>query len=146
VPGTLITLPCGARVRAAASYHRREDDRERGFGIYMDPHWAPSWPAEVVDWENMGLPRDFERAAAQIRRAYAEARAGKLVEVGCQAGLGRTGVVIACMAILGGLEAERAVGWVRENYVQRAVESRSQEWWVLWFAAYLRGEPAPPGP
>jgi len=42
-------------------------------------------------------------------RAWARARAGDLVEVGCQAGLGRTGTAIACMEILSGVEPIQAV-------------------------------------
>jgi hypothetical protein len=146
MPGTDITLPCGSRVRAAASYHRRAHDPERGFGIYLDPFWEPTWPAEVVPWENLGVPHDFEEAAAQIRRAYARARGGDLVEVGCQGGIGRTGVVIACMAILGGIDPEDAVAWVRENYIVRAVETPVQEWWVLLFGAHVSGANPPPRP
>ncbi len=143
MPGTLITLPCGSRVRAAASYHRREHDSERSFGLYLDPHWAPSWPAEVVGWENLGLPHDFEVAAVAIRSAYERARRGELVEIGCQAGIGRTGTVIACMAILAGVAPTQAVAWVRANYLVRAVETRSQEWWVAWFAGWLGVAPMP---
>ena len=137
MPGTLVQLPCGSRVRAAASYQRRERDPERDFGLYLDPHWAPSWPSEVVAWENLGLPQDFEAAAAAIRRAYARARRGELVEIGCQGGIGRTGTVIACMAILAGVAPGEAVAWVRANYLVRAVETRAQEWWVAWFAGWL---------
>jgi hypothetical protein len=142
----VITLPCGSRVRPAASYERREDDPERGFGLYMDPHWAPTWPSEMIEWENLGLPIDFEHAARAIRDAYAKAQQGALIEVGCQGGIGRTGTVIACMAILAGIPAGEAVTWVRERYLVRAVETRSQEWWVLWFDAHLRGVEAPPAP
>jgi protein-tyrosine phosphatase len=143
VPGTLVTLPCGSCVRAAASYHRREVDPERDFGLYLDPHWAPSWPAEVVAWENLGLPHDFEAAAQAIRSAYERARRGERIEIGCQAGIGRTGTVLACMAVLAGVAPADAVAWVRANYLERAVETRAQEWWVAWFAGWLGVAPRP---
>ena len=146
MPGTLITLPCGSRVRAAASYERNEKDPERDFGLYMDPHWAPTWPAEMLEWENLGLPLDFEAAAALIQSAYGRARNGELVEIGCQGGIGRTGTVIACMAILAGIAPDEAVRWVRDRYLVRAVETPIQEWWVLWFGARLIGEAPPPRP
>ena len=50
------------------------------------------------------------------------------------------------MAILSGIEPREAVAWVRANYAVRAVETRSQEWWVLWFGARLRGGTPPPRP
>jgi hypothetical protein len=146
MPGTELRLPCGARVRAAASYHRREMDPERGFGLYLDPHWNPTWPALEIEWENLGLPLDFEDAARKIECAWERARQGDLVEIGCQAGLGRTGTAIACMAFLSGVEPVEAVPWVRANLALRAVETRLQEWWVLWFGAHLRGEEPPPRP
>ncbi|MCH2170744.1 protein-tyrosine phosphatase family protein [Myxococcota bacterium] len=146
MPGTDLTLPCGSRVRASASYHRREDDPDRGFGLYLDPHWEPTWPSTVVPWVNLGLPHDFEQAVDAIQQAYAKARSGVLVEVGCQGGIGRTGVVIACMAVLAGVEDTQAVAWVRSHYVQRAVETPLQEWWVLWFAARVQGRPPPSRP
>lgn len=113
--------------------------RDRGaeecdFGLYMDARWAPTWPAELVDWQDFGLPRDPATAAATIRDAFARARAGERVEVGCVGGLGRTGTVLACMAVLAGVPAADAVGWVRRNYHVRAVETPEQEEFVLRFA------------
>jgi hypothetical protein len=110
------------------------------FGLYMDPRWSPEWPAELIDWQDFGLPRDREAAAAQIERAFARARAGERVEVGCVGGLGRTGTVLACMAVLAGVQADDAVAWVRSNYDVRAVETPEQEEWVRWFGTRARGD------
>jgi protein-tyrosine phosphatase len=101
----------------------------------MDARWAPTWPAELIDWQDFGLPRDPEAAAAQIGNAFARAESGESVQVGCAGGLGRTGTVLACMATLAGVPAEEAVTWVRQNYDVRAVETPEQEAWVRWFAS-----------
>ena len=69
------------------------------------------------------------------RAAFARARSGGLVEVGCAGGLGRTGTVLACMATLAGVQSSEAVAWVRANYDQRAVETAEQEAFVERFAA-----------
>jgi protein-tyrosine phosphatase len=82
----------------------------------------------------LGVPSDGETAAAQIRAAFARAQAGERVEVGCVGGLGRTGTVLACMALLAGVPAAAAVEWVRKNYDPRAVETVEQEEWLAWFA------------
>jgi protein-tyrosine phosphatase len=100
------------------------------------PVWRPEWPAEWIDWPDFRTPRDDDAAAAAIRRAYLLARAGQRVEVACGAGVGRTGTVIACMAVLAGHPAEDAVRWTREHYRPRAVETRGQRRWVAWFAAH----------
>jgi hypothetical protein len=125
-----VVFPDGTEVAACGLRHRREDDPERDFGLYMDPRWAPTWPAELIDWEDFGLPADPDHAAAQIHAAFERARAGELVEVGCAGGLGRTGTVLGCMAILGGVASAEAVGWVRANYDERAIETDEQEAFV----------------
>ena len=146
MPGTDLLLPNGGRIRASASYHRLEDDPSRAWGLYLDPYWRPTWPSRVVDWENMGLPVDFDDAVGAIHEAKSIIDGGGLVEVGCQGGIGRTGTVIACWAILDGIDPAKAVDWVRSEYLVRAVETPVQEWWVEWFGATLTGTEAPPRP
>jgi hypothetical protein len=130
-----VTLPDGTRVRACGILDRREDDHQRDFGLYMDERWEPTWPAEVIAWPDLGLPSAPAAAAAQIRGAFLRAKAGERVEIGCLGGRGRTGTVLACMAVLAGVAAPEAVRWVRSNYDATAVETPEQEDWVLWFAA-----------
>jgi hypothetical protein len=129
-----IIFPDGTRVRASSLLDRDEHVSERDFGLYMDPSWNPTWPAELIDWADFGLPRDGARAAAQIRAAFARAERGQGVEIGCLGGLGRTGAVLACMAVLAGVDALDAIAWVREHYRAGAIETPEQERWVVWFA------------
>jgi hypothetical protein len=131
----IVTFPDGTAVRASSIADRRADDPERAFGLYLDPQWEPSWPAELIEWPDFGLPVDPRAAAHAIRSAFARARAGELVEVGCRGGSGRTGTVLACMAVLAGVEAGDAVAWVRSAYRPTAVETPEQEQWVRWFAS-----------
>lgn len=129
-----LRLPDGNIVRGCSLAERRPDDPERSFGLYLDPRWEPDWPAELIDWPDFGLPADPERAKAQITDAYRRIRAGELVEVGCLGGRGRTGTVLACLAVLCGLPARAAVEYVRNHYHPSAVETAAQERWVAWFA------------
>ena len=129
-----VVFPDGTRVRASSLPDRDEHLSGRDFGLYLDPRWNPTWPAELIDWPDFGLPRDDARAASQIRAAFARAKRGEGVEVGCMGGLGRTGTVLACMAVLAGVDAKEAVAWVREHYRPNAVETPDQERWVQWFA------------
>ena len=139
---TLVTFPDGSRVRASALAERVEGDPERAYGLYLDESWAPTWPAQLVAWPDFGVPTDPEVAAGQISDAFARARSGELVEVGCLGGTGRTGTVLACMAVLAGVPAAEAVPWVREAYRPSAVETSEQEAWVLWFADWSAAQPA----
>ncbi len=113
---------------------RGDDEPEPSFGLYLDPRWQPGWPFELIEWPDFGLPLDASRAIEQIHGAYGRAADGEDVEVGCFGGLGRTGTVLACMGTLAGVPATEAVEWVRTHYDGRAVETREQEEWVLWFA------------
>jgi len=104
----------------------------------MDPAWAPTWKAELIDWPDFGLPADWETAANQIIAGFERAKNRERVEIGCIGGLGRTGTVLACMAILSGVSADQAVKWVRGNYDPRAIETSEQAEWVLWFGQFIR--------
>jgi hypothetical protein len=135
----IVTFPDGSRVRASSIADRRVDDSERSYGLYLDARWEPTWTADLIDWQDFGLPVDPESAARSIGRAHARARSGELVEVGCLGGLGRTGTVLACMALLSGVPREDAVAWVRRTYDPRAVETDEQERWVDWFGDFVCG-------
>ena len=63
------------------------------------------------------------------------------MEVGCLGGSGRTGTVLACMAVLAGVPPPEAVPWVRETYRREAVETADQEAWVQWFAGWAADDP-----
>jgi hypothetical protein len=141
----IVTFPDGTRVRASSISERRVDDPERSFGLYLDPRWQPSWPADLIEWEDFGLPVDAESARRLIQSAFTRARGGELVEVGCLGGTGRTGTVLACMAVLAGVAPSEAVAWVRTAYRPTAVETAEQEDWVHWFADQVtEGERRPP--
>jgi hypothetical protein len=125
-----VIFPDGTRVLASGWLQRKIGEPAPDFGLYLDPQWAPSWPAVMLDWPDFGVPRDRDTADAQIRAAFERARAGQKVEVACIGGHGRTGTVLACMAILAGVPADAAVEWVRSTYCRRAVQEPSQQYWI----------------
>ncbi len=100
--------------------------------------WRPDWPADWVDWPDFRVPRDAVDAASRIGAAYRLARGGGRVEVACTGGTGRTGTVIACMAVLAGHPAGDAIAWTRRHYRPRAVETPGQRRWIAWFATHER--------
>ena len=133
-----VQFPDGTTVEAVGIRERRADKPGRDYGFYLDTSWRPSWNADVIDWEDFGLPADAEATADAICRTFRRATRGERIEVGCIGGLGRTGTVLACMAILAGIAPEQAVDWVREHYDPAAVDTPDQEAWVLWFADRVR--------
>lgn len=125
-----VRFPDGTTVLASSWHERAEDDPLPELGLYLDPIWSPSWPAEFIAWPDRGLPGDAAAARASVRRAFERARLGAKVEVGCIGGHGRTGTVLACMAVLAGVPPGEVVAWVRHHYCAAAVEGSAQEQWV----------------
>ena len=136
-----VCFPDNTCITASPLAARQEDNLERDFGLYMDASWAPTWDAELIDWPDFGLPADETMAAEQIISAFNRAKNGERLEIGCIGGLGRTGTVLACMAILAGVPADEAVEWVRATYDLRAVETPEQVEWVLWFGQFIQTRP-----
>ncbi len=108
---------------------------EGAFGLCLDPE-APNRHAAklTLDIVDYGLPDPAAlRATLDALRAAMAAEPGRLFYVGCRAGLGRTGTVLACLAAEAGVEGD-PVAWVRAQHDPRAVETPAQEafaraWW-----------------
>jgi hypothetical protein len=144
----VVTFPNGVKVHPSSQQDRKPGDGKPvpDFGLYLASSWKPACLAYSLDWPDYGVPVWNEIAYQSIQDAYGLAEDGSFVEVGCIGGHGRTGTVIACMAVLAGVPACEAVEWVRKNYCEHAVESDKQEWWVEWFGARLYGLEPPPMP
>ena len=136
-----IALPDGTLVRGRGRREPFPAGPLPEFGLYLGlpgrrAVWRPEWPAAWIDWPDFRTPRDAGAAAEQIAEAYRRARSGERVEIACHGGTGRTGTVIACMAVLAGHPAQDAVAWTRSHYRRRAVETPGQRRWIAWFSAH----------
>jgi hypothetical protein len=129
-----VTFPDGTRVRASSIFERDENAQGRDFGLYLDSRWEPTWQSDIIDWADLGVPTDGVHAATQIQEAVLRAKDGQGVEIGRLGGTGRAGAVLACMAVLAGVDPLKSVQWVRENYRSRAVGTTDQETWALCFS------------
>jgi protein-tyrosine phosphatase len=90
------------------------------------------WDSAWIRWPDFRLPADPAAARAALAEAWARAEHER-VEVACSGGRGRTGTALACLAVLDGVPAERAVAWVREHYDAHAVETPWQRGFVRRF-------------
>ena len=147
-----IALPDGTLVRGRGQREPLPAGPVPDYGLYLGrfpsprralprrhPAWQPDWPADWIDWPDFRTPLDDLSAAAAIHHAYLLARSGQRVEIACGGGAGRTGTVIACMAVLAGHPTVDVVRWTRQHYRQRAVETFGQRRWITWFATHHPG-------
>ena len=90
------------------------------------------WQLDVPDY---GVPDEAGLRAilAQMLEAMRTAPDGAY-HIGCKAGIGRTGTVMACLAIMAGAVEGDPVAWLRAAYFQGAIETPGQEAFVRGFA------------
>lgn len=140
LPGA-ITLPDGARVRGRGLRDGVPEGRQPEYGLYLgsralrgrhEPQMP--WPQQWVVWPDFLVPVDRAGATAAIRDLHRRALAGDAVEVACGGGVGRTGTVIACLAVLAGLPPDEALAWTRDRHHPRAVETPWQRRWITTFS------------
>ncbi len=129
-PG-VVALPDGRTVRGRGLRHPLPAGPEPGFGVYLladDPGPFP-WPHRWVRCRDFRAPSSTTDAVAALREAH-ERAATERVEIGCGGGVGRTGLALATLAVVAGIQPDEAVGWVRDRYHPRSVETPWQRRWV----------------
>jgi protein-tyrosine phosphatase len=89
---------------------------------------------------DFGIPEDLESWKNGLETAAMAAGDGKNVVVHCLAGIGRTGIFLACLAkqVLN-MEGEEAINWVRKS-VPGAMENSRQEDFVIHFQPDNQGK------
>jgi Protein-tyrosine phosphatase len=128
-----VVLPDGTAV-SAVSFDRLDPyvrGREPDYGLYLDHRWEPPWPHEYLEWPDFGVPKSSATVISNLTAVLKRARDGESVEIGCVGGHGRTGTALACAAVLTGCPPTEAVDWVRNNYCPQAIETPTQETFIL---------------
>ncbi|UQA90894.1 protein-tyrosine phosphatase family protein [Streptomyces halobius] len=133
-PGVL-RLPSGRLFRGRALRRPLPAGTTPTYAVYLlgkQPPEAP-WQVRWLRWPDFWLPSSHTQARAVLGEAWDRAGAER-VEIACGGGRGRTGTALACLAVLDGVPAERAVEFVRRNHDSRAVETPWQKRYVRRFA------------
>jgi protein-tyrosine phosphatase len=83
------------------------------------------------------VPSSQTEIAAVLERMEAELSAGKNVVVHCRQGIGRTGLVGACLLITKGVSPEKAVKTLSAARGNSIPETEEQRRWIDHYAAIL---------
>ena len=104
-------------------------------GLCLEAHAVrvaeAEWRLDVPDY---GVP-DEAALRGVLQQMLAEMRAAPdgAYHIGCKAGIGRTGTVMACLAIMAGAAEGDPVAWLRAAYHPGAIETPAQEDFVRGF-------------
>jgi len=129
-----LLLPSGRLVRGRGLRRPQPPGPAPTWGLYLLGAEPPpvDWPSRWLRWPDFRLPVDRADAVDALREAW-ERAATERVEIACGGGRGRTGTALACLAVLDGVPADEAVGYVRVRYDRRAVETPWQRRFVSRF-------------
>lgn len=144
----------GLRVYASAWMDRPHQEQvlpAAGFrgdpdvGFYLDSRWGSdlllvspgttgpftrmkrsSTKVVVFPWPDYGVPRDAKVLWRCLDWILKQVEAGKIVEIGCIGGHGRTGSVLAALLVHQGMTSEGAIRRVWRRYCEEAIESQRQ--------------------
>jgi protein-tyrosine phosphatase len=138
----------GRQIVLCSSYFAMRDITEGapGFAVYLAEAWRDklgffstngsyikrvaqrrAYPCLFVDWKDFStIP--FLVLDELVEICLCKMRQGKVIEIACNAGHGRTGALLACLIIRKEhLSGERAISEVRRRYCRHAIESKAQE-------------------
>lgn len=128
-----MRLPGGGVVQAygLSGFISTSGHETPSWGLYLDVRWEErrqlSWPHRFVRWPDYELPDDELDAFEAFDEAWQHVRAGSLIDIACDGGIGRTGTALACIALRDGVPRSDVVPWVRHHYHPYAVEVPEQE-------------------
>ena len=96
------------------------------FGVCVRAEQAPTTADAHLPIRDFQVPAPGQKGEvdATLKKAFEQLLFGKRVWVGCMGGWGRTGLFLALMAKVAGVEDP--VGYVRANYTTKAVETLEQ--------------------
>ncbi|MCF3101134.1 protein phosphatase [Streptomyces roseoverticillatus] len=130
----ILHLPSGRLVRGRGLRRPLPAGPEPAFAVYLLGKRPPEvpWEAAWLRWPDFRLPSSPAEARAVLGEVWTRAAAER-VEIACAGGRGRTGTALACLAVLDGVPADRAVAYVRHHYDRHAVETPWQKRYVRRF-------------
>lgn len=136
-----------------------DTDIEPDYGFYLDDLWtgnrmtvSPGLDLPIVGMKpqiihfpctDQQAPPDLDAFKAMIEWILEQIALGKLVDIGCIGGHGRTGLTLSCLLVAQGMDPWDAIEKIRKDYCEEAVETWTQEKFVgkMWSAFHEGEEP-----
>ena len=121
-------------------------------GVMVSPDFPPApwvgatddYPRLLYPWVDHAAPGDLDHFHLACEWVLTELRNGKVIDIGCWGGHGRTGTMLACLLVIQGLDADTAMKQVNDRYCVQAIESFSQETFAARLEYKLRGSTESP--
>lgn len=138
-PRGAITLTLGDRpVRVTGGPFDALPENARG--LCLEARSARVSEAEwLLDVPDFGVPEPQAlHAVLAAMLASMRARPGDAYHIGCKAGVGRTGMAMACLAQMAGAVTGDPVVWLRSRYLPGAIETAAQEALVRGWSGFCR--------
>jgi hypothetical protein len=144
-----VEIEPGVVVHASAYMDRPRNDEWDWpeIGVYLSERWIEEMPMASFCWAGPplgpgsqvvllpcpdgGWPSYEKETKEVLAYALEAARAGRFVEVGCNAGHGRTGMALAALMIFAGSDAEAAMLKIWNDYCEEAIETHGQERYLM---------------
>jgi hypothetical protein len=128
--GAITLLVDGQPVRITGGPFDAMPDGARG--LCLESRAARAAEAEWwLDVPDFGVPDAAAlRAVLGAMLAAMRAQPDDAFHIGCKAGLGRSGLALACLAQMAGAVDGDPVAWLRARYVAAAIETAAQEEFV----------------
>ncbi len=127
----------GAGIDAVVSLLTPEEEQDLDLGREAREAKARGMKFVSFPIPDRQVPNSETEMAAALEKIDAELSAGRKVVVHCRQGIGRTGLVGACLLITKGLNPERAVKCLSAARGIPVPETEEQRHWIDHYAAIL---------
>jgi protein-tyrosine phosphatase len=116
-------------------------DEEKDLDLKREAHEAKASGLNFVSLPipDRQVPSSESELSAALDRVDADLAAGKNVVIHCRQGIGRTGLVAACLLVAKGLTPESAVKVLSAARGNPVPETSEQRRWIDHYAAVLAG-------
>ena len=154
-PGRLAIMPCprgGERLEDELRYLANldvqmlasllTDDDALGYELELEETLCREVGIEYLSFpiEDHGVPESADDATAFIESLATRLEGGQNIAVHCLAGIGRSGLICACLLVTAGFSPQQAFIKLGANRGIASPETDEQKKWVIDFSESLGGE------